>query len=253
MAAQQGVLRIGTSNIVVPGNKLSFPPEYQQKSRLNYYSSLFNSLEVNSSFYKVPMRSTFEKWAADVPADFNFTVKLWKEITHIKDLKFKLSNIDYFLNAADGIGAKKGCLLVQFPGKINLEYYNQVEQILEQLQQLDPYNTWHKVVEFRNTSWYVNEAHELLDDYNASLVLHDIPKSKNTKLNKKATVAYYRYHGPKGDYREGYSDNYLAEQFQQMQQWLNEGKDVYAYFNNSLGDAFENALTLRKMYKDSVT
>ncbi|RZK61409.1 MAG: DUF72 domain-containing protein, partial [Pedobacter sp.] len=52
--------RIGTSNIVIPGNKQSFPEEFHHKSRLYYYSSLFNTLEVNSSFYKVPMQSTFE-------------------------------------------------------------------------------------------------------------------------------------------------------------------------------------------------
>ena len=56
-----GILRLGTSGIVVPGNKLSFPAAFQYKSRLNYYGSLFNTLEINSTFYKVPMQSTFEK------------------------------------------------------------------------------------------------------------------------------------------------------------------------------------------------
>ena len=52
----EGILRIGTSNIVLPGSKLTFPVEYREKSRLNYYRSLFNSLEENSSINKVPMR-----------------------------------------------------------------------------------------------------------------------------------------------------------------------------------------------------
>lgn len=56
-----GILRLGTSGIVVSGNKLSFPAAFQYKSRLDYYSSLFNTLEINSTFYKVPMQSTFEK------------------------------------------------------------------------------------------------------------------------------------------------------------------------------------------------
>lgn len=249
---QQGILSVGTSNIVVPGNKQSFPEAFRHKSRLNYYSSIFNSLEVNSSFYKVPMKSTFERWAADVPEHFKFTVKLSKEITHVKDLKFDENKIGSFLNAADGTGTKKGCLLVQFPAKISFEYYNKVEQILEGLQQQDPHNAWHKAIEFRNPTWYVNETHELLDEYNASLVLHDMPKSKNTDLNKKAAILFIRYHGPKGDYREGYSDSFLREQFKQIQQWLKAGKEVYAYFNNTIGDAFQNAMTLKKMYDDSL-
>ena len=83
-----GILRIGTSGIVVPGNKLSFPAAFQHKSRLNYYSSLFNTLEINSTFYKVPMQSTFEKWSLDVPEQFQFTIKLWREITHVKKRVF---------------------------------------------------------------------------------------------------------------------------------------------------------------------
>ena len=68
---QPGILRIGTSNIVVPGTKQTFPEAFRIKSRLHYYASLFNTLEVNSSFYKVPMASTFEKWSLDVPEIFN--------------------------------------------------------------------------------------------------------------------------------------------------------------------------------------
>src|SRR5436189_2941165 len=129
MTPAKGIFRTGTSNIVVPGNKQSYPAVFQGKSRLNYYSSFFNSLEVNSSFYKVPKPATFEKWSHDVPEDFKFTVKLWKEITHVKELKTNLASIEMFLNAADRLGNKKACLLVQFPGKITVEYYNQVENI----------------------------------------------------------------------------------------------------------------------------
>src|SRR6476620_4225883 len=121
-----GRLMIGTSGIVVPGNRQSFPSAYQDKSRLHYYGSMFNSLEVNSSFYKVPMKSTCERWASEVPAGFRFTLKLWKALTHSKNLDFDDIHFGKFMNTAEGIGPKKGCILVQFPGKINFEFYNQV-------------------------------------------------------------------------------------------------------------------------------
>ena len=240
-----GILRIGTSNIVLPGSKLTFPAEYREKSRLNYYSSLFNSLEVNSSFYKVPMRSTFEKWSKDVPEDFRFTLKLWREITHIKNLAFDRNQIDHFLKAADGIGNKKGCLLIQFPGKISFDYYNQVENILERVQQLNAQNEWKIAIEFRSSSWYLRETHELLDNYQASLVLHNLPKSKNSEINKDASFVYIRLHGAKGDYRDSYSNQFLETQFQQIKVYLKSGKDVYVYFNNTIGNAFENARYLK--------
>ena len=244
-----GTLRIGTSNIVLPGNKQSFPQAFHDKSRLNYYASLFNTLEVNSSFSKVPMPATFEKWSQDVPGDFQFTIKLWKEITHVKELEIDLNNIDHFLKAANRIGDKKGCLLIQFPGKIHLDYYQQVEKILQRIKQFDPLHPWRLAIEFRNASWYVNETLELLDEYGASLVLHDIPKGKNASLNKKAAFIYTRYHGSAGDYRGSYSDDFLLQEANKINNWLNAGKNVYAYFNNTIGSAFENARVLMGMIK----
>ncbi|MEP7141594.1 MAG: DUF72 domain-containing protein [Ferruginibacter sp.] len=242
-----GILRVGTSNIVVPGTRQTFPPEFQNGSRLHYYSSLFNSLEINSTFYKVPMPSTFEKWSLDVSEKFRFTIKLSKEITHVKNLNADPGYISAFLRAADRIGNKKGCLLVQFPGKITLDYYNQVEQIFIKLKENDPKNKWRKAIEFRNPTWYVSETFELLDEYGATIVLHDIPKAKIFDPNKAAKFIYLRFHGPKGDYRGSYSNVFLREQWITIQGWLKNDKDVYVYFNNTMGAAFENAMTLKGM------
>lgn len=246
---RQGILRIGTSNIVVPGNKQSFPAAFQQKSRLHFYSSLFNTLEVNSSFYKVPMWSTFNKWSLDVPENFRFTLKLFREITHVTNLQYNPDHIDHFLKSADGIGNKKGCLLIQFPGKISFRYYNEIEQILLRLKKADPQNKWQKAIEFRSPTWYVSETYELLNEYSASLVLHDMPKAKNGEINKGAPFVYIRFHGPEGNYRGSYSNEFLKKQAEQIREWRTTGKDVYAYFNNTMGSAFENAMSLKTMTK----
>ena len=243
----RGILRIGTSGIAIPGTKLTFPFEFQSKSRLHYYSSIFNTIEINSSFYKVPMHATFEKWRQDVPEDFQFTIKLWREITHVKELKFNPGNIDMFLKAADHTGNKKGCMLVQFPGKISLEYYNELEAILQRLTECNNEIKWRYAIEFRSPTWYVSETFELLDEYGASMVLHDKAKAKNTVPNKGASFIYTRFHGPDGDYRGSYSDKHLHEQSEKIGEWLRSGKDVYAYFNNTMGDAFENAVNLKEM------
>ncbi|MEP6676671.1 MAG: DUF72 domain-containing protein [Ferruginibacter sp.] len=252
MKYKKGIVRIGTSNIVVPGNQQTYPPAYQGKSRLNYYSSFFNSLEVNSSFYKVPMAATFKKWSLDVPDDFQFTVKLFKEITHAKELNTDLDLINNFLNAANQLGNKKGCLLVQFPGKISIEYYSQVESILSRINDYDKKKKWRIAVEFRHASWYCGETFELMDAHNASLVLHDIPKGRNADVNKKAEFVFIRFHGPTGDYRGSYSDAALKEYADKIQNWLISGKDVYAYFNNTMGSAFDNARTLRRILNKEI-
>lgn len=245
MINQKGILRLGTSGIVVPGSKESFPAEFQDKSRLSYYSFLFNTLEVNSTFKKIPMLSTFEKWSLEVPENFQFTIKLWKEITHVKQLNINLDNIDVFINAVTYIGNKRGCLLIQFPASITAEYSSKVEQILQRLQKLDKENKWRKAIEFRSVSWYNNSTYELLDSYNATLVLQDMPQSRKLDVEGSSDFFYFRYHGPKGDYRGSYSNEFLDEQSEKIRSLLNSGKDVYAYFNNTMGNAFENAMSLK--------
>ena len=89
----------GTSGLFLPvPNKLFYPEEFQDKSKLCYFASLMNSIEINSSFYKITLSSTIKKWADDVPDEFLFTFKLFKEITHANDLIFNPKTIAKFFN-----------------------------------------------------------------------------------------------------------------------------------------------------------
>ncbi len=241
-----GSLRIGTSNGQMPGSKMSFPSDYQLKSRLHYYSTLFNTIEVNSSFYKTPLRSIYEKWAADVPDNFLFTLKLSRKITHAKSLQSDLNFINKFLQAAGGLGNKKGCLLIQFPGKMGLEHFAELENILEEIRMIDPNEKWRLAIEFRNESWYVGETTELLNEYNATMVLHDFSKAKVSKFAGDSKFMYLRFHGPAGNYRESYSDPALDKKAEEIREYLAAGKEVYVYFNNTAGNAFENARYLQQ-------
>ncbi len=245
MISSTGKIRIGISNGYIPGNKSTFPLEYQLKSRLHYYSRLFNTIEVNSCFYKTPLRSSYEKWVADVPGDFQFTLKLSKAITHDAALSADISCMENFLGAAEGVKSKKGCLLIQFPGKINIEYFKKVERLLEQIRVNDPLSEWRKAVEFRHGSWYIGETTELLDEFGATMVIHDFSKAKLTTTRCTANFVYMRFHGPTGNYRDSYSTEVLEEKAVQIKSIAESGKDVYAYFNNTIGNAFENAKLLQ--------
>jgi uncharacterized protein YecE (DUF72 family) len=243
-----GLYKSGTSGLVLPvPNKLAFPPEFRDKSRLTYYSSLLTSLEVNSSFYKVPLPATVKKWADSVPGDFVFTFKLWQEITHIKGFAYKREDLLRFMDVIGQAGNKKGCLLVQFPPSLTIERFAQVEDMLGIIQSIVPEHGWKVAIEFRHPSWYIGEVNELADEYACSIVLHDIPKSMNRRLNKKAAFVYLRFHGPAGDYRGGYADEYLQQQAELISGWRRAGKDVYVYFNNTIGDAIKNVMTLNNM------
>lgn len=239
----------GTSGLVLPApNKAAFPAEFRNQPRLTYYASLFNSVEVNSSFYKVPMRATFEKWATMVPDDFRFTVKLGRHITHEKGLLFNPKDIDSFMTSANGLGTKKGCLLIQLPpGLQHTEHSkNRLKALLQQILQSDPSHSWKLAVEFRHSSWYTPAVLHLLDTCWASVVLQDMPDSAITSPNENGFV-YIRFHGPAGDYKGGYTHEYLQVFAKRISAWLAEGKDLYVYFNNTIGDAIANTKTLTSL------
>lgn len=240
----------GTSNIILPGSRSTFPSTFQTKSRLHYYSSLFPTVELNSTFYKVPQANTFNRWANDVPPHFIFSIKLIKDITHEKHLTIDENVIHQFMNCSHALGSKKGCLLIQFPGKVTLQFFTKVEQILKAVSAANVNNEWKVVVEFRNAGWFISETMELLDEYEASLVLQDIPKSRNDQVNKKAPVVYMRFHGPAGDYKGNYELQFLRLKAQEVKAFARNGKDVYVYFNNGIGNGYENALQFKKLIDD---
>ena len=239
----------GTSNLVIPvANKSFYPEEYRDKSRLTYYASLFNSAEINSSFKKLPMKKTVEKWAAMVPDHFRFTFKMWKGITHNKALDFKAEDVAAFFNVVDAIGKKKGCLLVQFPGKLTLEYASQLENLMTSIRLVAPECDWKIALEFRHRSWYIREVYELLAEYDMGLVFHDMPASAPTLTDFNSDFVYLRFHGPEKGYKGSYSNEFLNRYAQQIRLWNEEGKPVYAYFNNTLGDAVNNLMTLNRSF-----
>lgn len=247
MHIQNQLVKIGTSGIVVPGAKHDYPPEFQSGSQLHYYGSLFNTLEINTSFYKIPMPKTFAKWAAEVPDDFVFTVKLWRGITHAKKLEFSPDDIDIFMHAANQLGQKKGCILIQFPASITFSYQAKVESILQRLNQLNDSGQWQIAIELRHTSWYQSVAYEMFEKYRATVVFHDMPNSKTPLDYVAMPHMYCRFHGPTGKYNGSYTPEFLQSLANQITLWCEQQKMVYVYFNNTIDGALGNAQTLQTL------
>jgi len=241
----KGIFRSGTSGLVLAEpNKLHFPTEFQEKHRLIYYASKFNSIEINSSFYKIHLCRTYRNWAEMVPLDFQFTIKLWQGITH--EETYDQNDLERFFTAIQCLDKKKGCLLIQFAAKTKMDFSG-FDRLLETIRGMDPKEEWRLAVEFRHNQWYASEIYEILDEFNASVVLHDMPKCIPPALNKNAAFIYLRFHGENGDYRGSYSIRHLENKANEIRIWLDQGRDVYAYFNNTIGDAVANVQTLNTL------
>jgi uncharacterized protein YecE (DUF72 family) len=245
----RGVFRSGTSGLVLSEpNKLHFPTEFRDKHRLIYYASKFNSIEINSSFYKIPFCRTYKNWAEMAPDGFQFTIKLWQGITH--EEIYDQNDLERFFAAIQCLGNKKGCLLIQFAAKTKMDFSG-FDRLLESIRSLDPQEEWRLAVEFRHPAWYASEIYEILDEFGASMVLHDMPKCIPPELNKNADFVYLRFHGEKGDYRDSYSIQHLQNKANEIRNWLDQGKDAYVYFNNTIGDAVANLQTLKALVEQS--
>ncbi|NDP26780.1 MAG: DUF72 domain-containing protein [Flavobacterium sp.] len=240
----------GLSGLQVPIQKHLYPAPFENASRLTYYSSLFNSIEINSSFYKIPQIATVIKWEASVSDKFRFTFKLWKGITHNKNLNFNDEDVAAFLQSINGVKDKKGCLLIQFPPSLGRQFIGQLDHLLSCINENNPTPGWKVAVEFRNPSWYEQEVYDLLNFYKATVVIQDIPKSTTPFINHTSDFIYIRFHGPTGNYRESYSEDFLNEYATYIREWVENGKTVYVYFNNTMGDAFNNVKTLNRLLKN---
>jgi uncharacterized protein YecE (DUF72 family) len=231
----------------LPIRQRDFPEQHRESSRLTYYSTLFNSIEINSCFYKVPKPATVERWASSVEDDFKFTFKLWKEITHQKELSFKEEDVKNFMQTISAAGNKKGSLLIQLPPSTEFRSFHQLKKLIENISNTN--EGWNIAVEFRNRSWYRDEVYEFLNEHICEVVIQDIPRSATPLLDHKLHFVYVRFHGPKGDYRDSYPESFLEEYAGYIKEWNEEGKTVYVYFNNTAGDAYRNLDTINRILK----
>lgn len=234
----------GTSNVVVPvPNKQAYPEAFKDKSRLTYYSSLFNSVEINSTFYKIPLARTIERWVMETEDNFRFTFKLWQGITHTKGNPFLTEDVARFIEIINHAQNKKGALLIQFPPSVS-HSPTVLHRLLTEIQHIDPGNQWPVAVEFRHRSWYTDQIYEMLEQHQAAMVWHDLPASAAPMQESSVDFIYLRFHGPEGGYRGSYTDDFLSEYATYITDWLAEGKTVYAYFNNTMGAAVQNLTKL---------
>ena len=217
-----------------------YPADLPVKSWFEHYASVFDTVEINNSFYRLPEASTFAAWSARAPRGFLFAVKASRFLTHMKKLKEPEDPLDRFFSRARSLGRHFGPVLYQLPPGWKLDRAR-LEYFLRSLPRDVP-----QVLEFRDSSWYAPDVHALLERYRVSLCLHDMPGSATGRVRVGPCV-YVRFHGASGRYDGSYPDDRLADWAQWLEEQARTGVDVYAYFNNDVGGhAPRNALVLRQ-------
>jgi uncharacterized protein YecE (DUF72 family) len=268
-----GKVRIGISGWTYkPWRGEFYPKDLKQKRELEYASSTFNSIEINGTFYSLQRPTSFERWAAETPDDFVFSVKAPRFITHIKRLKDADAPVANFL--ASGIfnlGAKLGPILWQLPPNFHFK-----PEILESFFRLLPHDTeeaaarannhdkWmakraalkpdakrpmRHAMEIRHASFATPEFINLLRKYDVALVCADTVEWPRL-MDLTSDFMYCRLHGSEVLYASGYDDASLDQWTTRVTAWArgNEpddadrvikekgpqrpARDVFVYFDN---------------------
>lgn len=238
-------LKIGCSGFNYGGWKGNFyPPDLPQKKWLDFYCKIFNTVELNVTFYRLPLASTFSKWHNETPSDFVFSIKGSRFITHIKRLSDPQEPLEIFSERALNLKEKLRVVLWQFSPsfKINIE---RLKFFLKLLKKYPVKNT----LEFRHESWITEEVIDLCRKHNISLCTADWPEFID-ELPVTSDFVYTRRHGKGGSYATCYSKAELKKDAKKIKNYLKDNKDVFIYFNNdAYGYAPKNAKELMEMLK----
>jgi uncharacterized protein YecE (DUF72 family) len=218
-----------------------YPEGLPQKRWFERYAEEFDTVEINASFYRLPLESTFEGWRDKAPPGFHYAVKVNRFITHMKKLLNCETEVDRFVALMRPLGHTLGPLLYQLPPSL----HKNVERLDTFLARLP--KDLEQVVEFRHKSWYDEEILELLDCHGVGFVAHDMKGLVSPRWASGRT-AYVRFHGTSGRYHGRYSDEALTEWSDWCVGQAQSGRSVWCYFNNDIhGDAIEDARTLKSM------
>jgi uncharacterized protein YecE (DUF72 family) len=226
---------IGTAGWTIPAPyKNEFPGA---GSHLQRYASRLSCVEINSSFYRPHKRATYEKWAAAVPEEFRFSVKVPRTITQNHRLENYGNKLDDFLREVTGLGGRLGVLLAQLPPSLVYDA-DVAEKFFRDLARANATIA----CEPRHISWFTPDSEKVLNRLGVARVAADPPRAPSDGApGGDTSTAYFRLHGSPKIYYSNYSDTKLAQLAQKL-----GPKDWCIFDNTAAFHALGNALTLQR-------
>jgi uncharacterized protein YecE (DUF72 family) len=251
----QARVYIGTSGWSYPNGEGSWTGNFYPTGKINeleYYSQFFNTVEINSSFYRPPNPGYVYNWVKRTPEGFLFTVKLWQKFTHPKMHKeatgeeavISPDDVDLFKHSIEPLAryGKLGALLAQFPPSFRSDVFSQ--QVLSTV--IRTFGQYRLAVELRHRSWSDDEnTAKILRENGVSWVQIDEPKFQSsvaTEVPLTSEMAYFRFHGRnkemwwKGDsetrYKYLYSQDEIIGLAEKVKAASDKTKFTFALFNN---------------------
>ena len=222
-----------------------YPQGLPQRRWLEHYATLFDTVEINNTFYRLPARSSVAGWVTGTPPGFLFAVKASRFLTHVKRLTDMSQGVERFYERIEPLAdsPKMGPVLWQLPGN----FHRDDERLAATLARVP---AGRHCFEFRHPSWFADDVYALLREHGAALVIGDHPERRFQTHELTADWTFIRFHyGSRG--RDGnYSETELKSWKTRIGEWSRK-VEVFGYFNNDgRGFAVYNGLWLRKHLVD---
>ncbi|HVW87423.1 MAG TPA: DUF72 domain-containing protein [Bryobacteraceae bacterium] len=234
-------IRIGTSGWHYKHWLGPFYPEKLPASKmLAWYAGQFDTVELNTTFYRLPPEPAVDSWRDDTSHGFLFAAKASRFITHMKKLKDPEQSLERYFERVDRLRGKLGPIVFQLPPNWQVDLYR-FDEFLKHLPRRHRY-----AFEFRNETWNDDAVLSLMREHRVAYCIFDLA-GYQSPFTVTADFVYVRLHGPDGKYQGCYSDAELNDWASRMQEWGRSGLSVYVYFDNDdSGYAPMNALSLRR-------
>jgi uncharacterized protein YecE (DUF72 family) len=234
-------VRIGTSGWIYDHWKgVVYPENLPKRAWLAFYATLFDTVEINASFYHLPKETAFTRWYTETPPSFLFAVKASRYITHVKKLRDVEEPLVQFFRRVELLREKCGPLLFQFPPRFTFHR----EVFAAFVAHLAPHFRY--VFEFRHPSFFCEEVYDLLHRHNIALCFADTPFFPYAEVVT-ASFVYFRLHGSRNLYTHCYDRKELESWAEKIRSFSRMG-EVYCYFDNDYqGFAVQNARELQRI------
>jgi uncharacterized protein YecE (DUF72 family) len=222
------VLRIGTSGWQYRDWRRAVYGGSPTARWLGLYAQMFATVEVNSTFYRLPGEGTLGKWATATPEDFCFALKTSRYLTHIKRLRDPVEPVRRFRERLVELGAKLGCVLVQLPPTLVRDDARLTDTLDAFAAELPGIRV---AFEPRHDSWHHDEVYDALASRDAALCWWD-RRGKRGPLVKTASWIYVRFHAGRALPLPCYGNHALVRWCERIVEHAGDAVDGYVYFNN---------------------
>lgn len=204
----------------------TYPEGLAKRRWLERYAELFDTVEVNSTFYRLASRTGVERWVEQTPEDFVFAVKASRYLTHMKRLRDMEAGVERFYERIEPLvdAGRLGPVVWQLPAS----FHRDDERLAGALQRLP---AGRHCFEFRHPGWFTADVYALLREHGAALVIGDRPERPFQPHEMTADFTLVRFHYGARGRRGNYSETELDEWAERLRGWSRR-VEVFAYFNN---------------------